>query len=129
MTGAGGERVLGEGEMRAGAMVVVEIGCEKSAEMALTEDDDVVEALASYQADQSLDEGVLPGRAGRAQDFLDADARETVAEGGAVGPAAVTHDVLGPALDAERATVLGGVQGKLAPLVALRATLYSACAP
>jgi hypothetical protein len=34
-----------------------------------------------------------------------------------------------PALHAERATVLGGVQGKLASLVALRATLDSACAP
>ena len=30
-----------------------------------------------------------------------------------------------PALDAERATVLGGIQGKLATLVALRATLPS----
>ena len=34
-----------------------------------------------------------------------------------------------PALDGERATVLGGVQGKLASLVALRATLDPACAP
>jgi hypothetical protein len=31
-----------------------------------------------------------------------------------------------PAFDGERATVLGGIQGKLAPLVALRATLDSA---
>ena len=81
-------------EMRAGAMVVVEVGREKSAEVALTEDDDVVEALAPYRADQSLDEGVLPGRAGRAQDFLDAHAGEAVAEDCAVDPVAVTHDVL-----------------------------------
>jgi hypothetical protein len=38
---AGGGRVLVEGEIRAGAMVVVEVGRLKSAEMALTEDDDV----------------------------------------------------------------------------------------
>ena len=60
---AGGGRVLVEGEMRAGAMVVVEVGREKSPKVALTEDDDVVEALAPYRADQALDEGVLPGRA------------------------------------------------------------------
>jgi len=47
--------------MRSGAMVVVEVGRENSAEMALTEDDDMVEALTPHRADQSLDEGVLPG--------------------------------------------------------------------
>jgi len=60
---ARGGCVLVEGEMRSGAMVVVEVGRENSAEMALTEDDDVVEALTPHRADQSLDEWVLPGRA------------------------------------------------------------------
>ena len=98
----GGGRVLVEGEMRSGAMVVVEVARENSAEMALTKDDDVVEALAPYRAYQSLDEGVLPGRARRARDFLDAHSCESVAEGAGVDSVAVTHQVLRRAAFGER---------------------------
>src|SRR5260370_39755059 len=62
--------------------------------MALAEDDHVVETLAADRSDQSLDEGVLPGRARRAQDFLDAHACEPVAEGVAVDSIAISHQVL-----------------------------------
>ena len=62
--------------------------------MALAEDDYVVETFAADRADQALNEGVLPGRARRAQDFLDAHASEPVAEGVAVDSIAISHQVL-----------------------------------
>jgi len=80
--------------------------------MALAEDDHVVETLAAYRADQALDERVLPGRARRTQDFLDARACEPATEGGAIDPVAVAHQVrrragLGECLD----DLLGGPGG------------------
>jgi hypothetical protein len=49
--------------------------------MALAEDDHVVETFAVDRSDQSLDEGVLPGRARRAQDFLARRAPRARADG------------------------------------------------
>jgi hypothetical protein len=46
--------------MGPGAVVVVHIRCEDAAQMALVEDDDVVQALSPGGADHTLDVGVLP---------------------------------------------------------------------
>src|ERR1022692_1193930 len=86
-------RVLADRQMRARAIVVGEVGCEDSLQMALAEYDHMVETLAADRADKALNEGVLPGRARRAQDFLDAHSCESVAEGAAVDPVAVAHQV------------------------------------
>src|SRR5450432_3071082 len=93
-------------------MVVDEIGREDSPQMAHAEDDHVVEAIAADRADQALDERVLPGRAWRAQDFLEAHACEPVAEGGAVDPVAVAQQVPRRAGFGERLDdLLGGPGG------------------
>jgi len=42
-------------------MVVVEVACKESLEVALVEDNDVVKAFSSYGTDQALDVRVLPG--------------------------------------------------------------------
>jgi len=46
--------------MCSSTVVVIDVGGEDAAEMALIEDDDVVQALPSDRADGSLDVGVLP---------------------------------------------------------------------
>src|SRR5450432_1610990 len=74
-------------------MVIDEIGFQDPLEMVFAENDHMVETLAADRSDQALDEGVLPGRARRTQDFLDAHAGEPSAEGGAVDPVAVAHQV------------------------------------
>ena len=76
------------------------------------EHDHMVEALAADRADKALNEGVLPGRARRAQDFVDAHCCESVAEGAAVDPVAVAHQVLRRAGFGERLDdLLGGPSG------------------
>ena len=57
---AGVGAIFIERKMRAGALVVVDVRGQDAAEMALIEDDDVVQALPSDRADGSLDVGVLP---------------------------------------------------------------------
>lgn len=51
--------VLVEGQMRARAVVVDEVGCEESAQIASAEDDHVVEAISADGSDQSLDERIF----------------------------------------------------------------------
>ena len=57
--------------MAAPKVVVVEVVAKEPPEVALAEDDDVVETLAADGADHSLDERVLPGAPWRGEDFLD----------------------------------------------------------
>lgn len=42
-------------------MVVSEVGVQKAFQVAVVEDDDVIEALTPNRADQSFDMGILPG--------------------------------------------------------------------
>ena len=42
--------------------------------MPLTEDDDMVEAIAPHRADEPFHEGILPRTLGRREDFIDAHA-------------------------------------------------------
>jgi hypothetical protein len=42
-------------------MVIVEVRCEDAAQMALVEDDQVVQTLAAYRTDDPLDVSILPG--------------------------------------------------------------------
>ena len=43
-----------------GELVVVDPVSQEPAEVAFAEDDDVIETLASYRADEALDVGILP---------------------------------------------------------------------
>ena len=57
---AGLGAILVEGEMRAGALVVVGVRGQDAAQMALVEDHDVIQTLATNRADHALDVRVLP---------------------------------------------------------------------
>jgi len=63
-------RILAEGEMGSGAMVH-EVASQDVAQVALAQDEDVVETLAPDRADDALRDGVLVGPAGGRENFLD----------------------------------------------------------
>jgi len=59
--------LLVEPQMGPGTMVVTEIRSQGSLQMLRVQDDEVVQAVSSYRADQSFDVGVLPGTPGRGE--------------------------------------------------------------
>jgi hypothetical protein len=64
--------VLLEREVSAGPVIVREVRREDSPKVTLTENDDMVQALAADGADESLREGVLPWAARSGENFTDA---------------------------------------------------------
>ena len=52
--------ILVEREMGSGSVVVVHVRCKDVAQMALVEDDDLIQALPPDRADHALDVSVLP---------------------------------------------------------------------
>lgn len=62
-------RILTQGYMRPGTMVVGEVTFQNSAQLGFAENDHVIQTLAPDGADQSLDERILP-RATRSSDHL-----------------------------------------------------------
>jgi hypothetical protein len=52
--------ILVERKMRAGALVIVDVRRHDAAQMTLVEDHEVIQTLAPYRTDHSLDVGVLP---------------------------------------------------------------------
>ncbi len=53
--------LLFQGEMGSRRVVVGKIGTEEAFQVAVVQDDDVIETLAPDRADQALDIGILPG--------------------------------------------------------------------
>ena len=74
-------RILGEGEVGAGAVVIREVASQDVAQVALAQDEDVVETLAPDRADQAFREGILPRASGGREDLLDPHALHALAEG------------------------------------------------
>src|SRR5437867_12897251 len=74
-----------QGEMRPGRVVVVDVFPEHLSEMVLTEDDQVVQALAPDRPDDSLGVGVLPGRLRCGEDLPDTDSQNDLPEFVTVG--------------------------------------------
>ena len=64
-------RILVEQEMRASPVIVGEVADANAAEVPLAQDQDVIEALTSDGADESLREGILPGALRSRQQFSD----------------------------------------------------------
>ena len=52
--------ILVERKMRAGALVVVDVGRHDAAQMTLVEDHEVIQTLAPYRSNHALDVSVLP---------------------------------------------------------------------
>ena len=66
-------RIAAQSLMRSVGVVVLEILGQDAAQMALTENDHVIEALATYRADQPLHVGILPRTAVRGLDIFDTE--------------------------------------------------------
>src|SRR3989454_10136034 len=69
-----------QGLMGTDGVVVGEVRAQQAAEMALIEDDDVVQALPADRADEPLREGILPGGAGGDADLADAHVCDSARE-------------------------------------------------
>jgi hypothetical protein len=57
-------RILGQGEVGPGAVVVLEVSGEEVSQMALAQDEDVVETLTADRADQAFGKRILPRASG-----------------------------------------------------------------
>ncbi len=79
--------------MSARCVVVTEVGAENPPQMALTENDDVIQAFSPDRSDDPFDVRILPRRMWGAQDFVDAHAVYALPEGIAVDPIAVAQQV------------------------------------
>jgi len=85
--------ILGESEMGPGVMVVPEMRSEDVSQVALAQDDDVVETVASDRADQALGEGTLPRAPGGREDFSDLHALHALAEHVPVNRVAIAQEI------------------------------------
>jgi hypothetical protein len=65
-------RILGEGEVGPGALVVLEVPGEDASQVALAQDEDMVETLSADRADQAFREGILPRASRSREDLSDA---------------------------------------------------------
>lgn len=66
--------------MGSGAVVIGEIARQDVTQVALAQDDDVVEAVAPDRSDQALGEGILPRAPRSREDFSDLHALHALAE-------------------------------------------------
>ena len=74
-------------------MVVIEVPTENPAQVVLVEDDDMIQTLASYRADQPLDIGTLPGRPRGGEHLLGAESVDSVAEVRTMNPISVPEKI------------------------------------
>ena len=79
--------------MRAGRVVIIEVGFENAVKMAFAKNDHMVEAFSANGTDQSLDVRILPRRVRGTDDFLDAQVLDAILEPLAVDAIAVTVQV------------------------------------
>ena len=104
-----GERsVFCEGEMGAGAIVVVGVGPEDLAKMCFAQDHDMIQAFSPDGADKPFDVSVLPGRAGRGWSVPNAHGSETSRYGMAVRGVSVPDEVTGCLIPGEGLGDLAG---------------------
>ena len=74
--------------------------------MTLVQDDDMIEALTAYGADQAFDIGILPGRARGDAHLVDTEAFHTAPESFAVDVVTVTQQVPGSGIEGKRLNYL-----------------------
>jgi hypothetical protein len=81
--------VLAEREMRSGVLMVLKIARQHAAQMALVEDDDVIQTFPADRTDETLRIGVLPRTSRRGDNFRDPHRPNAMAECRAIGFIAV----------------------------------------
>jgi hypothetical protein len=99
--------IFGEGKVGSGAAIIREVASQDVTQVALAEDDDVVETLAPNRADQAFGEGILPWTSSGREDLLDPHPLHALTEGVTVDRVSVAEDDLlsGP----RRGGMLGNV--------------------
>jgi hypothetical protein len=83
--------ILCQREMRPASVVILKVCREHSAQVALVEDDDVIETFAADRADDAFDVGILPWRSRRGDDLLDRHRLDTIGEGLPIRSVAVSQ--------------------------------------
>jgi hypothetical protein len=73
--------ILVQREMRPAVVVILKIRRQRTAQVMLIEDDDVIETFAADRADDSLDIGVLPRRSRCGDNLLDRHRLDTITKG------------------------------------------------
>src|ERR671933_2361524 len=79
--------------MRPALVIVGDVQCQDAPQLALIEDNDVIEAFAADRADHALDIRVLPGRSWRGDDLFDAHRLKALAEPRAIRGIAVAQQI------------------------------------
>jgi hypothetical protein len=95
-------RVLPQGEVGAGPVVVDAVGAQQATQMGLVQHDDVVEALAAQGPDEALHVRILPRRPRRRLDFMDFQGLDAAREHDPVDRIAVPQKVSGRRVPRER---------------------------
>src|SRR5262245_38475187 len=87
----GPRAVLAEREMRSGVVMVLKVARQHAAQMALVEDDDVIQTFPADRTDETLRIGVLPRRSRRGDDLRDPHRSNAMAESRTIRFVAVPH--------------------------------------
>jgi hypothetical protein len=104
--------LLGEGEVGSGAVVIREIASQDVTQVALAQDDDVVEAVAPDRSDQAFGEGILPTAPSSREDFSDLHPLHPLAEHVSVNRVAIAKDIgRGGVVGESVHDLLGGPEG------------------
>ena len=75
--------------MRSDVIVISSIGSQDPAQMRLTQDDDMVHALAPDRPDQPFGKAILPGRGRRGGLVPDAHGAQSARDDAAIDPVAI----------------------------------------
>ena len=75
-------------------MIVVHgVGGKNSSQVCLTEDDHMIQALASQRADQTFSNTILPWRSRRDRPVADAHRGDATGEDVPIGPVIIAHQI------------------------------------
>jgi hypothetical protein len=85
--------IFGEGKVGSGAVVIREIASQDVTQVALAQDDDVVETVAANRADQAFGKRILPRTLGSREDFSDLHALHALAEHVSVNRVAIAKEI------------------------------------
>ena len=80
-------------KMRSHRVLIGKVGSQESLEVTFVQDDDVIEAIKRYGADQTVDIRVLSRRARGGKHLVDTEAGHTATEPGVIGVVAIAQEI------------------------------------
>ena len=86
------QAVMSGQQIRSRRVVIGEVGSQEPLEVTFVQDDDVIEAVTAYGADQALDRGILPRRARGAKHLFDTEAVHTATEPEVIDVVAIAQE-------------------------------------